>query len=137
MCAPTWWYSTLASPPPCHSCETAFPPQFADASPQPTVVCGAAPNAGNAWLPTLPGSGSRTPSPAVNFNHARLVPPSLSPHSPPPQQAQPGVPTFKLVLVGDGGVGKTTYVKRHLSGEFEKKYVATVGAEVHPMDFTT
>lgn len=30
---------------------------------------------------------------------------------------------FKLILVGDGGVGKTTFVKRHLTGEFEKKYV--------------
>jgi GTP-binding nuclear protein Ran len=40
-------------------------------------------------------------------------------------------------LVGDGGVGKTTFVKRHRTGEFEKKYVATVGAEVHPMDFNT
>jgi len=28
-------------------------------------------------------------------------------------------------MVGDGGVGKTTFVKRHLTGEFEKKYVAT------------
>jgi GTPase SAR1 family protein len=28
-----------------------------------------------------------------------------------------------LILVGDGGVGKTTFVKRHLTGEFEKKYV--------------
>lgn len=33
------------------------------------------------------------------------------------------MPTFKLVLVGDGGVGKTTFVKRHLTGEFEKRYV--------------
>lgn len=51
--------------------------------------------------------------------------------------AEAKVPEFKLVLVGDGGVGKTTFVKRHLTGEFEKVYVATVGAEVHPMKFTT
>ena len=31
-------------------------------------------------------------------------------------------PEFKLVLVGDGGVGKTTLVKRHLTGEFEKNF---------------
>lgn len=40
------------------------------------------------------------------------------------------MPTFKCVLVGDGGTGKTTFVKRHLTGEFEKKYVATLGVEV-------
>ena len=27
------------------------------------------------------------------------------------------------MLVGDGGTGKTTFVKRHCTGEFEKKYV--------------
>ena len=50
---------------------------------------------------------------------------------------QQQVPEFKLVLVGDGGVGKTTFVKRHLTGEYEKKYIATVGVEVHPMAFFT
>jgi GTP-binding nuclear protein Ran len=46
-------------------------------------------------------------------------------------------PKFKLILVGDGGVGKTTFVKRHRTGEFEKKYVATMGVEVHPLEFHT
>ena len=41
------------------------------------------------------------------------------------------------MLVGDGGVGKTTFVKRHLTGEFEKRYIATLGVEVHPMPFFT
>lgn len=48
-----------------------------------------------------------------------------------------GIPSFKLVLVGDGGTGKTTYVKRHMTGEFEKRYVATMGVEVHPIKFQT
>jgi GTP-binding nuclear protein Ran len=47
------------------------------------------------------------------------------------------IPQFKLVLVGDGGTGKTTFVKRHLTGEFEKKYVATLGVDVHPLPFQT
>lgn len=44
---------------------------------------------------------------------------------------------FKTVVIGDGGVGKTVFIKRHRTGEFEKKYDATVGAEAHPMDFYT
>merc|ERR1712142_32662 len=53
------------------------------------------------------------------------------------KMAQEEMPTYELVLVGDGGVGKTTFVKRHLTGEFEKKYVATLGVEVHPVSFQT
>jgi len=59
----------------------------------------------------------------------------------PPPQATPSpdvqMPEFKLVLVGDGGVGKTTLVKRHLTGEFEKKYIPTLGVEVNPLKFVT
>jgi len=60
----------------------------------------------------------------------------------PQVQAQEGnavqpIAEFKLVLVGDGGVGKTTFVKRHLTGEFEKKYIATQGVEVSSLTFFT
>lgn len=79
-------------------------------------------------LPTAQASAA----PASPHHHPPLPPAAHAHHHP-----QAVVPTFKLVLVGDGGVGKTTFVKRHLTGEFEKKYVATVGAAVHPMDFTT
>ena len=41
---------------------------------------------------------------------------------------------FKFVLVGNGGTGKTAFLKCHLTGEFEK-YVATLGVEVHPHVF--
>lgn len=44
---------------------------------------------------------------------------------------------YKLVLVGDGGVGKTTLVKRHITGEFTKGYVPTLGVEVKSLMFNT
>jgi len=46
-------------------------------------------------------------------------------------------PRYKLVIVGDGGVGKTTFVQRHLTGEFRKNYVPTLGVDVHPLLFNT
>ena len=46
-------------------------------------------------------------------------------------------PEFKLLLVGDGGVGKTTLLKRHLTGEFQKFYIPTLGVKVHSLEFTT
>ncbi|KAF9155516.1 GTP-binding nuclear protein gsp1/Ran [Linnemannia schmuckeri] len=63
--------------------------------------------------------------------------PSPSPLSLNKAMATQNIPTFKLVIVGDGGTGKSTFIKRHLTGEFEKKYNATIGVEVHPLGFTT
>ncbi|KAH8263993.1 hypothetical protein KR038_000238 [Drosophila bunnanda] len=47
------------------------------------------------------------------------------------------IPTFKCVIVGDGNTGKTTFIKRHMNGEFEKNYVTTRGVEVHSLFFHT
>ena len=44
---------------------------------------------------------------------------------------------FKLVMVGDGAVGKITYVKRHRTGEFEKTYEPTRGVNVNYIPFYT
>jgi GTP-binding nuclear protein Ran len=40
------------------------------------------------------------------------------------------VPTFKLLLIGDGGVGKTTFVNYLRTGEFRKQYEATIGVNI-------
>jgi GTP-binding nuclear protein Ran len=46
-------------------------------------------------------------------------------------------PEFKVLLVGDGGVGKTTLLRKHLTGKFAEKYVPTMGATVHRLQFRT
>ncbi|KAI6208560.1 GTP-binding nuclear protein Ran [Aphelenchoides besseyi] len=47
------------------------------------------------------------------------------------------IPAFKLVLVGDRGVGKTAFVERHLTGVLKEQQAATQGAEVHQLTFNT
>ena len=47
------------------------------------------------------------------------------------------IPTFKCVLVGDAGVGKTTFVHKHLPGEFVQLYSETLGVDVKPLVFNT
>lgn len=47
------------------------------------------------------------------------------------------IPTFKCVLLGDGESGKSTFVRRHLTGEFTPNYIPTLGVEVHPLTFAT
>lgn len=48
-------------------------------------------------------------------------------------QANQQIPEFKLLLVGDEGVGKTTFLKRHWTGES----VPTLDLEVRPLLFHT
>jgi GTP-binding nuclear protein Ran len=45
--------------------------------------------------------------------------------------------TFKVVIVGDGGVGKTTLCRRLKEGTFETRYIATMGVDVTPLRFET
>ncbi len=40
-----------------------------------------------------------------------------------------------MLLVGDGGIGKTAYLKRLLSNEFKRGYVPTLGVEVYTLRF--
>ena len=44
---------------------------------------------------------------------------------------------YKVVFLGDGGVGKTALLKRHTQDIYEKVYYPTIGAEVHPIPFQT
>lgn len=46
-------------------------------------------------------------------------------------------PTFKVVLIGAGESGKTAFLQRHKTGDFEKKYIATLGTQVEPLTFHT
>lgn len=40
---------------------------------------------------------------------------------------------YKLIMVGDGGVGKTCFLTKKMMDRFEKRYIATLGVEVHPI----
>lgn len=47
------------------------------------------------------------------------------------------LPTFKVSLIGSARAGKTTFIKRWRTGEFETKYLPTIGVEVFPIIFST
>jgi GTP-binding nuclear protein Ran len=47
------------------------------------------------------------------------------------------IPHFKVVLVGDSSVGKSTYTRRLISGDFDNKIVSTIGVEAHPIKINT
>lgn len=45
--------------------------------------------------------------------------------------------TFKVLLIGDGGVGKTTFCERHFNGKFTKEYNPTIEFDVYILSFNT
>jgi GTP-binding nuclear protein Ran len=45
--------------------------------------------------------------------------------------------TYTINFLGEGGVGKTTWIHKMKTESFEKKYMATVGMEAHPFSVDT
>ena len=41
---------------------------------------------------------------------------------------------FKIVVIGDGAVGKTSLIKKFTKGTFEKDYIKTIGAQFSKYD---
>nr|QBK89590.1 MAG: Ras family GTPase [Pithovirus LCPAC001] len=47
------------------------------------------------------------------------------------------IPTYKLLVTGDTGTGKSTFINRHLTGYFERSYIPTVGISTNQLKFHT
>jgi small GTP-binding protein len=41
---------------------------------------------------------------------------------------------FKIIVVGDGAVGKTSLIKKYTKGSFQKEYIKTLGAQFSKYD---
>ncbi|CAG0890726.1 unnamed protein product [Cyprideis torosa] len=54
-----------------------------------------------------------------------------------PTSIRQDIPTFKLVMVGMGGVGKTSFINIHKKGEFSTTYKETLGVEISYLLFHT
>lgn len=43
--------------------------------------------------------------------------------------------TYKILMIGDSNVGKTTFVQRFLTGEFQKNHVPTCGVDMKEITY--
>lgn len=39
----------------------------------------------------------------------------------------------KIILIGEAGSGKSVWIKKCITGDFEKKYIPTLGCEIYPL----
>ena len=46
-------------------------------------------------------------------------------------------PEYKIIIVGDGGVGKTSFINHHLDNIFTPKYTPTKGKDIYSITFNT
>jgi len=90
-------------------------------------------------LPSLEVKESKQTEPSTDKEQTKIDqnPFSSNPFSSNPFTFDVSETTFKVVLIGDGGVGKTTFITRHLTGEFEKYYNPTSGVDVRHLQFYT
>ena len=44
---------------------------------------------------------------------------------------------MKVIIIGDYGVGKTSFIKRHINGSIAKKFLKESGCHMHPLVFST
>jgi GTP-binding nuclear protein Ran len=44
---------------------------------------------------------------------------------------------YKIIIIADGGVGKTTFINHHKNIMFDPRYEPTKGYVIHPLSFNT
>lgn len=56
-----------------------------------------------------------------------------------PEMAQPSGGQFRVALIGSRGVGKTSWLRRNLTGEFRENYIPTSwkDKEIRDLKFST